>query len=561
MVTAVKSFHFIVSNGAKVPQDASTRTLIRKQAMKDIGIARSEQAVRTVKPKLGNTTPIAIIPPIEVAIAEDTTFIDPQICELNDEELFADTNGPASTSNDQSWQLSVVSSRSPSSLTSDEGEHLYSLFSTVNPSTEYQKLRLRYSFDLMDLSFLTSFNVSQVALWTMQSQPELLQTLLGHRICSYLHHVPSRYGQGVKYFDAVLHCILAKASSRMRPSEAGPTLTATRLYVKALREVQTAISDKSKCNDADLLCAVQMLSCYEIMDSKSLSAFSNHVSGSAQLVRSRSATRFRSEYERLLFLSHVGAAYSETFFQNRASHLAEPEWMQLYDSLTEESTWLTDTHPLMIRVRKVMIYFPGILAKLDTAFDDTDDCSAADKQVAIELRLRSMQQDTLHALEAYKAHVLRTSMLRPPDCEVHKRREVFGSIMEGLCVIKRTIATICDFERPQLEHEIQSIAQLVLGLREQQEADHSWVFTIVEYGVAQLVVDTKEQWLADTSTMTAAEKTAASKSRWLAFKRAVNLDANGADYVAYNPPGRCASFAYPILTTFSETLKTHLNPM
>nr|OQO24268.1 hypothetical protein B0A51_10128 [Rachicladosporium sp. CCFEE 5018] len=520
MAAAVKSFHFIVSDGAKVPQDASTRTLIRKQAMKDIGISRRKRAARVPKAKADEPTPLIAEGPVELPAMVDIDLVDPQLYDLDDAVFSAESTGPASTASDESWQLSVVSSRSSSSPSSDEDEQFCSLIATINPSTEYQKLRTKYSFDPMDLSFLTSFNISQVAVWTMQQQPELLETLLGHRICSYLHYVPQRYGQGKRFFDATVDCVLAKASSRMRPDEAGPAMAATRLYAKALREVQTAVSDKKQCDDADLLCAVQLLSCYEIMDSKDLSAFSNHISGSAQLVRNRSATGFKSEYERLLFLGHVGAAYSEAFFQNRASHLAQPEWMQLYDSLSEESTWLTDTHPLMIRVRKIMIYFPGILAEIDTAFDDTDDCSASYKLFEIELRLRSIHQDTKNTLEAYKAHVLRTSMMRPPQCEMHKRREAFGSIMEGLCVCKRMIAAMCDSDRLQLEHEVQSIAQLILDLRDsQQDASHSWVFTNVEYGVAQLVIDTREAWIEDTSTLSPVEKRAASKRRWLAFKR------------------------------------------
>ncbi|KAK6439805.1 hypothetical protein LTR95_003982 [Oleoguttula sp. CCFEE 5521] len=519
MAAAVKNFHFIVSDGAKVPQDASTRTLIRKQAMKDIGISRRKRAARNPKAKVDEPTPVVPRTSIEVPAVDDIEFIDPQLYEVDDVVLSAESSGPASTSSDESWQLSVVSSRSSSSPSSDEDWQFRSLLSTINPSTEYQKLRSKYSFDLMDLSFLTSFNISQVAVWTMQQHPELLDTLLGHRICSYLHYVPQRYGQGKRFFDATVDCVLAKANSRMRPDEARSAMAATRLYAKALREVQDAISDKKQCEDADLLCAVQLLSCYEVMDSKNLSAFSNHISGSAQLVRNRSATGFKTEYERLLFLGHVGAAYSEAFFQNRASHLAEPEWMQLYDSLTEESTWLTDTHPLMIRVRKIMIYFPGVLAEIDTAFDDTDDCSSSYKLFAIELRLRSIHQDTINTLEAYKSHVLRTSMMRPPHCEMHKRREAFGSIMEGLCVCKRMIAAMCDSDRPQLEQEIQSIAQLILDLRKQQDASQSWVFTNVEYGVAQLVIDTREAWLEDTTTLSPTEKRAASKRRWLAFKR------------------------------------------
>lgn len=40
---ADSSFHFINATGPKVPKDPALRTLIRKQAMKDVGIARKKR--------------------------------------------------------------------------------------------------------------------------------------------------------------------------------------------------------------------------------------------------------------------------------------------------------------------------------------------------------------------------------------------------------------------------------------------------------------------------------------------------------------------------------------
>ncbi|KAK3075801.1 hypothetical protein LTS18_013984, partial [Coniosporium uncinatum] len=40
MASSEPKFHFILQSGAKVPKDPAVRTMIRKQAMKDIGLAR-----------------------------------------------------------------------------------------------------------------------------------------------------------------------------------------------------------------------------------------------------------------------------------------------------------------------------------------------------------------------------------------------------------------------------------------------------------------------------------------------------------------------------------------
>lgn len=290
------NFHFIVSEGPKVPQDKDVRTLIRKQAMRDIGITRRKRNYRGPKTKYG------------AAVNEETTVREREAEQrvrpirvadrsANDDDqaclpASSEESGYASSDDAASWQLSA-SSRSTASP--DNGILPCSLMRTQNPPLGYEALQIKYGFDLMDLSFLTSFHISQMALWAMQQQPELLATLVGHRVASYLKYVPSRYGHQ-SYFDAVVDCLLAKASSRMRPHEIGPRMVATKLYAKALCAVQKAVMDKETCGDADLLCAVQMLSCYEVSDlliCDSSSSLTRHYRVGHGLAKSRSVLESR----------------------------------------------------------------------------------------------------------------------------------------------------------------------------------------------------------------------------------------------------------------------------
>ena len=66
------SFAFIVSDGPKVPRGA--RTIIRKQAMKDVGIARKKRGNygranrRQVLESVANTSPVVESDPSDVSV-------------------------------------------------------------------------------------------------------------------------------------------------------------------------------------------------------------------------------------------------------------------------------------------------------------------------------------------------------------------------------------------------------------------------------------------------------------------------------------------------------------
>lgn len=232
----------------------------------------------------------------------------------------------------------------------------------------------------------------------------------------------------------------------------------------------------------------------------------------------------------------MGAAWSEAFFKNESSHLTEPDWIAFYGSLAEESTFLTDTHPLIIRIRSIMIHYPELMAQTTQCLHSNSP-SLAGLKLATELRLRSIHRNVLEALNQYKEHILHTSMLIPPEFEIHKRREAIGSILEGLCVCKRMLASLCEPERVQLETEAQALARALMAMKSEPHAEHAWVFTNVEYGVAQLVLDTKEVWEEGMEGKTAAVKAVASYKRWTAFHAGMTPHAQGEWELELEEPG------------------------
>jgi hypothetical protein len=243
----------------------------------------------------------------------------------------------------------------------------------------------------------------------------------------------------------------------------------------------------------------------------------------------------------MLFCAHVGPAMSEALYNDESCYLAQPEWMKLYESFAVDTPpWLMERSHLTIRIRKQMLYLPGMIKDVTRAIDVALPYDGG-LLFVLELQLRKIHQgmrflitgvplisltmlsDLLDALEDYKSHVVRTSMLAPPETELSLRRELFGSALECLCFHKRMLATLCDPDRPKLESEVQALALLLVEMA--PSGRHSWLYRRVEQGVVSIMQVTRSAWEEDTTGLSVSGKRAASHKRWKAFR--VYLDAHG----------------------------------
>lgn len=131
------------------------------------------------------------------------------------------------------------------------------------PATNFERLRIKYHFDIRDLSVLTSFNIGKSTMLAISENPELLTTLLGSQMQSYLQYIPSRYGHE-PYLTAVVDCVSAKVHSKLYPRNDMFEGMILKMYAKALASLQCAVSGDESSLDPDLLCAIQMLSLHEV---------------------------------------------------------------------------------------------------------------------------------------------------------------------------------------------------------------------------------------------------------------------------------------------------------
>jgi hypothetical protein len=256
---ADSGFTFIPSNGPRVPNDPALRTLIRKQAMKDVGIARKKRGGYgrvNLRQKLVDTNTDTPMRPSEELVETVPHNHSNATSSSSSTPACPDSNTDATTPDEQ--QLISIKQ-----VNEWHAHQTWVVPLNGPPATDFERLRMKYHFDIRDLSILTSFKVGSGTMLAISKNPELLSTLLGAEIQSYLQFIPSRYGHK-PFLTAVIDCVSAKVHSKLYPRNDMFEGMILRMYAKALAYLQAAVAGDESSLDPDLLCAIQMLSLHEV---------------------------------------------------------------------------------------------------------------------------------------------------------------------------------------------------------------------------------------------------------------------------------------------------------
>lgn len=153
-----------------------------------------------------------------------------------------------------------------------------------------------------------------------------------------LSFIPSRYGH-VQLLRHATDSVIAKLQYLSQPEEnRSPKgdLKALMHYQKALQALQEALLDEREWAKPETLCATQLLGIFEVnttlqirshllcltkefsqaLNGNEKDSWMQHVGGAARLVEARGAHMFTSEFEKALFLSHIGPTVRIPKLQN-----------------------------------------------------------------------------------------------------------------------------------------------------------------------------------------------------------------------------------------------------
>lgn len=194
-------------------------------------------------------------------------------------------------------------------------------------------------------------------------------------------------------------------------------------------------------------------------------------------------------------------------------YLEAPEWIELYRSVGRKSSVFDDRSSLAIDCRTAIIYLPGLWCDTSKVVN-SDVLFTGEAFGDLEARCRRLQRLYLTWLDDYKTYCVRTSLRAPSEKELGHRRQLFGTTLVCLCIVKRLLAAVCDGDRMLLEAEGQVLAQQILELQNHKAPRHAWLSTRHEVGAASAMVITKEQWEEDVTDRSVEQQKLAIRVRY-----------------------------------------------
>ena len=179
ITTSRTPFVFVISNGPCVPQDECTRNRIRRQAMSRVKSSRQRRAEgQTRKPGNHHITIVA----------------------RQENSLCEDSHKPASTATDADGAL-IISDGADIRLR-EQWNRLYNAIPSKPTSTGYEVVRMKYQFDVLDLSGFTTFYISQAEARPLLGHSSRILSMFRNRQWSFFSYVPARFGHSQCCDDA-----------------------------------------------------------------------------------------------------------------------------------------------------------------------------------------------------------------------------------------------------------------------------------------------------------------------------------------------------------------------
>ncbi|KAE8422524.1 hypothetical protein BDV36DRAFT_245346 [Aspergillus pseudocaelatus] len=230
----------------------------------------------------------------------------------------------------------------------------------------YETLRVRYNFDVTDLTSFTDVDLGKTAYLLLRDQPTRLISLLQKRSSSFLSHLPSRYGSS-QCLDDAIHCVAARAGQML----GFPIRTSTppALYVKALNSLQAAIEDKAQYLGADVYCATRLLAIYELIGLPDANHWIHHNRGGIKLVELRGPENHKSEFDWLLLRSQGPSILVDEMYRKQASIFERMEWQRFFAHASKTET--DSDSSLWWEFFGAISFMPGILKDMRVLFDST----------------------------------------------------------------------------------------------------------------------------------------------------------------------------------------------
>lgn len=367
-------------------------------------------------------------------------------------------------------------------------------------SAGYEAMRNRYDFDVLDLSGLAPLHISPAATRQIKETPSWFLGLLRSRQWSYFSYLPLRYGNTTSLDDAV--CCVAARVRQWITNPGKPTNRVLALYARAVRSLQRALDDPSQRFHPDVLCAVQILSIFQMLDFESHpGVMVTHAAGAAALIQLRGPGRCQSSFEKALFLSQVGPIIAETMLSVSPCFLEEPAWQHLLEDMALGNSPLSYFCDDFVKALACISSVPGLFCRVQSALGDTSaDCQATKGQLLhhiLKLRSRLLKlagEQNMPASRPTGATEAPSLLLDEAKSEL--QQDLLGLYATAVMRLERLVVALRPSGLMAWEKNAQRLAVQILGMNNPARPPTSRTYLSLKFKmyVAEATVATREEW-------------------------------------------------------------------
>ncbi|PTB75515.1 hypothetical protein M440DRAFT_1470540 [Trichoderma longibrachiatum ATCC 18648] len=364
---------------------------------------------------------------------------------------------------------------------------------TTPASCPYERMRVRYNFDLLDLAQLTSFHISYATASRLASKPTMLTEVLGDRHWSYLNYLPSRLGHN-SALDKAAACVAARAQQWLSCPSEPVSCGILKLYSSALKALQAELQCPEACLRPDVLCATALLGVYELFKMSTEDAWKHHSTGASALIKLRGPGRCESDFEKALLLSHIGQIFHEAINANQSCFLSEDAWQAaLFSIPTDDSLFSDRSEPivsLLANVCRVPEYFQKTLQIVCVTRDDTPECMVE----RVKNKLYQLRRSIMLWHETYFGS--ETADCASMRINKDRQHEALGFSYAVSIILNRLLFSLDPGSNASCEEAAEEYAFKILLIEKQglSTVSQAELFMAIKLGVARTTLATAARW-------------------------------------------------------------------
>ncbi|KAI4271932.1 MAG: hypothetical protein L6R38_006739 [Xanthoria sp. 2 TBL-2021] len=474
------------------------RTLIRKQAMSKAAAARRRSRYSATSKKQDSFQYQAYQHTYEAAEQgfEDSPFPDDYI-----QPLYPETESLHSN------QSMLPVFKASESVIGDSHQLSYMPTPEWIPaspsSTGFEAMRIAFDFDPITLSGLTDLHVGRATARPLRDKPGWLREILRCKKWSYYEYLPSRFGQ-TRCLDDAIWCIAARVRQWF-DNPADPSRLALELYSKAVGSLQAALDDPVLCHHPNVLCATEVMTIFELLDSGRDMLSNPYTKGAATLIEFRGPQGYQSDFEKSLLLAQWGPIYTEAIQNSTPCFLEEPAWQATVQSIMLERSNYIPYADAYMAIWACLSEIPSLFRSVKSVVCSTHETPHTVRETllsrAYDLRCLVMDVGAKHSLMFTKVYGIETySFVLRDEAEGTERYEILGALATLLMKIERHIVALNPSLAVTMEKHAQQLAIQILDLARVTSELHPRATLYLAFGAlaARVVLLTASEWRRET---------------------------------------------------------------